>query len=176
MAKSTRRETADRGRGRVRRSRRPRSRRRPRAANDQNPDRADRRGRPGHERYALSLGQGSKLVAVAGYLRWTAGAIEGELGQGYLHHARLSRSAGAARRGRDHHWTPDHWHRQITIDALNAGKGVYCEKPMVQLLTDGKDVIDAAKKPGKIFQAGSQRVSSVVYQKAQGSARPWRDR
>ena len=62
--------------------------------------------------------------------------------------------------------TPDHWHQKISVDAMNAGKDVYCEKPMVQLLSDGKDVIDAARKTSRIFQVGSQRVSSVVYQKA----------
>jgi predicted dehydrogenase len=62
--------------------------------------------------------------------------------------------------------TPDHWHRQISIDALNAGKDVYCEKPMVQRLDDGKPVIAAQQKTGRILQVGSQRVSSIVYQKA----------
>jgi predicted dehydrogenase len=61
---------------------------------------------------------------------------------------------------------PDHWHRQVSIDAMNAGKDVYCEKPMVQLISEGKDVIEAEKRTGRIFQVGSQRVSSVVYQKA----------
>ena len=63
--------------------------------------------------------------------------------------------------------TPDHWHRQIAIDAMNAGKDVYCEKPMVQRVDDGKPLIDAAQKTGRIFQVGSQRVSSIVYKKAQ---------
>ena len=62
--------------------------------------------------------------------------------------------------------TPDHWHRQITIDALQAGKDVYCEKPMVQKVDDGKPVIEVARQTGRILQIGSQRVSSVVYQKA----------
>src|SRR4051794_501828 len=61
---------------------------------------------------------------------------------------------------------PDHWHRQMSIDAMNAGKDVYCEKPMVQLVEDGHAVIDAEKRTGRILQVGSQRVSSVVYQKA----------
>ena len=62
--------------------------------------------------------------------------------------------------------TPDHWHSQISIDAMNAGKDVYCEKPMVQHLDDGKQVIAAQQKTGRIMQVGSQRVSSIVYQKA----------
>ena len=62
--------------------------------------------------------------------------------------------------------TPDHWHSQIAIDAMNAGKDVYCEKPMVQRIEDGHKVIDAQQKTGRILQVGSQRVSSIVYQKA----------
>ena len=62
--------------------------------------------------------------------------------------------------------TPDHWHAQICVDAMNAGKDVYCEKPMVQKVEDGQRVIDAQKSSGRIMQVGSQRVSSIVYQKA----------
>lgn len=62
--------------------------------------------------------------------------------------------------------TPDHWHMRIAVDAMNAGKDVYCEKPMVQHLEDGPPVIEAAHKTGRILQVGSQRVSSIVYQKA----------
>jgi len=62
--------------------------------------------------------------------------------------------------------TPDHWHGQITTDAMNAGKDVYCEKPMVQKPDDGTPVVDEYKKTGRIMQVGSQRVSSIVYQKA----------
>ncbi|HTX37935.1 MAG TPA: Gfo/Idh/MocA family oxidoreductase [Bryobacteraceae bacterium] len=61
---------------------------------------------------------------------------------------------------------PDHWHRHIAVDAMNAGKDVYVEKPMVQLIGDGQEVIDTARRTGRILQVGSQRVSSVVYQKA----------
>lgn len=62
--------------------------------------------------------------------------------------------------------TPDHWHSRIAIDAMNAGKDVYCEKPMVQKIEEGHGVIAAAKKNSRILQVGSQRVSSIIYEKA----------
>ena len=62
--------------------------------------------------------------------------------------------------------TPDHWHQKIAVDAMNAGKDVYCEKPMVQRVEDGRDVVETWKRTGRIMQVGSQRVSSIVYQKA----------
>jgi predicted dehydrogenase len=61
--------------------------------------------------------------------------------------------------------TSDHWHDRIAIEAMNAGKHVYLEKPMVHRLEEGKAVIDAQKKTGKVIEIGSQRVSSVVTQK-----------
>ena len=62
--------------------------------------------------------------------------------------------------------TPDHWHSRICIDALGADKHVYCEKPMVRVIGEGKAVIEAQQRSKKIFQVGSQYVSSLVYQKA----------
>jgi len=62
--------------------------------------------------------------------------------------------------------TPDHWHQQIAVDSLNAGKDIYCEKPMVQILDEGHKVIEAEKKTRRIVQVGSQRVSSIIYHKA----------
>lgn len=62
--------------------------------------------------------------------------------------------------------THDVWHARIAQDALAAGKHVYCEKPMVYKISEGYPVIAAAKKAGKVFQVGSQRVSSLGYAKA----------
>jgi len=62
--------------------------------------------------------------------------------------------------------TPDHWHRKVAIDAMAAGKDVYCEKPMVHEYADGPLMIDAAKKYNRVIQIGSQRVSSMIYIKA----------
>lgn len=62
--------------------------------------------------------------------------------------------------------TSDHWHSRIALDAMKVGKDVYLEKPMVQSLDEGKPLIDAVNKTNRILQVGSQRVSSIVYQKA----------
>lgn len=58
--------------------------------------------------------------------------------------------------------TPDHWHQRIAIDALKAGKHVYCEKPMVQKIEEGQAIIDAQKESKKVFQVGSQRASALA--------------
>ncbi|MEX0772655.1 MAG: Gfo/Idh/MocA family oxidoreductase [Balneolales bacterium] len=62
--------------------------------------------------------------------------------------------------------TTDHWHEQISIDAMRNGKHVYCEKPMVQKVEEGHNVIKAQQETGKVFQVGSQYVSSIIHAKA----------
>ena len=62
--------------------------------------------------------------------------------------------------------TPDHWHRRIVVEAAEAGKDVYCEKPMSHSVEDGWAMADAVQKHSRICQIGSQRVSSILYAKA----------
>jgi len=57
---------------------------------------------------------------------------------------------------------PDHWHRKIVVDAISAGKDVYCEKPMSHSAEDGIAMITAAQNHDRIVQVGSQRVSSEL--------------
>jgi predicted dehydrogenase len=55
--------------------------------------------------------------------------------------------------------TPDHWHARQTIDALRAGKHVYCEKPMTHTIQEALDVVQAWKDTGNIMQVGVQSTS-----------------
>jgi predicted dehydrogenase len=61
---------------------------------------------------------------------------------------------------------PDHWHKQVVVDAVSAGKDVYCEKPMSHSPADGVAMVQATEKSGRIVQVGSQRVSGIIAAKA----------
>jgi predicted dehydrogenase len=63
--------------------------------------------------------------------------------------------------------TPDHWHQRMAIEAMEAGKAVYCEKPMVQKVQEGAALIAAEKSTKQVIEVGSQVASSVVIEKAQ---------
>lgn len=62
--------------------------------------------------------------------------------------------------------TPDHWHATMALEALRAGKDVYIEKPMTYTIDEGNTIVAEVKKSGKIFQVGSQGMSSRIQQKA----------
>jgi predicted dehydrogenase len=61
--------------------------------------------------------------------------------------------------------THDPWHAQITIDALEAGKHVYCEKPLTRYLDEAFKVYDTVKRTGRVFQVGSQGCSAHGWHK-----------
>ena len=52
--------------------------------------------------------------------------------------------------------TPDHWHAIQSIDAALAGKDVYCEKPISMTVQEGRRVVQAVRRYGRIFQTGTQ--------------------
>jgi len=54
--------------------------------------------------------------------------------------------------------TPDHWHAIITIEACKHGKDVFCEKPETLTIREGRAMVDAVRRYGRVFAGGSQRV------------------
>ncbi len=62
--------------------------------------------------------------------------------------------------------TPDHWHALMTIDACNAGKDVYCEKPLSLTIAEGRRMVNAAREHKRIVQTGSQQRSSSEFRTA----------
>lgn len=62
--------------------------------------------------------------------------------------------------------SPDHWHKTHVVEALRAGKDVYCEKPLTYTVSEGMEIVRAARETGKIVQVGSQGVSSESQNKA----------
>jgi len=62
--------------------------------------------------------------------------------------------------------TPDHWHAKMTIEALKAGKAVYCEKPMTKHIEEAFDVVRAWRETGQVMQVGVQSTSEPRWHKA----------
>ncbi|MCA9240630.1 MAG: Gfo/Idh/MocA family oxidoreductase [Planctomycetales bacterium] len=59
--------------------------------------------------------------------------------------------------------TPDHWHAKQTIDSLNAGKHVYCEKPMTHSVEEALDVLNTWRSSGQVMQVGVQSTTLPVW-------------
>ncbi len=62
--------------------------------------------------------------------------------------------------------TPDHWHGIQGVDAMNAGKDVYCEKPLTHTIAEGIDMVTTSEKTAKILQTGSMQRSWGNFRKA----------
>jgi predicted dehydrogenase len=62
--------------------------------------------------------------------------------------------------------TPDHWHALNTILSCQAGKDVYCEKPLSLTILEGRKMVEAARKHNRVVQTGSQQRSGPHYQQA----------
>jgi len=70
--------------------------------------------------------------------------------------------------------TPDHWHTKVIIDAVNAGKDVYSEKPLTLTVDEGKKLCRAVERTGRVVQVGTQQRSSPQFLKAVAFARSGR--
>ena len=62
--------------------------------------------------------------------------------------------------------TPDHWHCIAAIDAVKAGKDVYLQKPASLTIAEGRALVEAVNRTGRIFQIGSQQRSTVQFRYA----------
>lgn len=62
--------------------------------------------------------------------------------------------------------TPDHWHAYIAIAAVNAGKDVYCEKPLTYNIREAVELLKAVRRNGRVLQVGSQQRSSMEFRVA----------
>jgi len=57
--------------------------------------------------------------------------------------------------------TPDHWHTKVVVEAMHAGKDVYCEKPLTLTIDEGKLIEKTVEETGRVFQVGTMQRPSL---------------
>jgi predicted dehydrogenase len=62
--------------------------------------------------------------------------------------------------------TPDHWHGKMAVDAMEAGKDVYCEKPMTHTIEEARKIAESVKKTGQVFTVGVQSTADPRWKQA----------
>lgn len=62
--------------------------------------------------------------------------------------------------------SPDHWHASMSVHAAEAGKDIFCEKPLSLTVKEGRAMVDATRKHGRVFQTGSMQRSTKEFTQA----------
>lgn len=62
--------------------------------------------------------------------------------------------------------TPDHWHAAMSIEAMQAGKAVYCEKPLALTVAEGKLLRETVRQTNAVFQVGTMQRSDPIFRTA----------
>lgn len=124
-------------------------------------------GRTGHLNVVMDLQKAGQEVEV----RAVCDVFEGRLGpaqsltgaKGYRDYRKLLEDPAIDVVGII---TPDHWHAKMTIDAAEAGKDVYCEKPMTHTIEQAAAVVKAVRANNRVMQVGVQSTSDTRWQQA----------
>ena len=103
----------------------------------------------------------AKTLVNGYYAKKTGKAYDGVTGYASYHDLLASKDVDAVVIS-----TPDHWHCIIAIDAVEAGKDVYLQKPASLTIAEGRALSNAVQRSGRIFQIGSQQRSTVQFRYA----------